>query len=143
MNFNRLIRSAIFPIVVIIVLILVAQTFIPFGGSTKTPKDSVGDYRAALASHSIYDAKIDQAKSKLTYHLKADLKKSYTTGVSQFDVRKVEDEIKASNPEAKVYVTSLPGPRLRIDVTGDDTGRHHECGDIGRDDPARQIYPYR
>ena len=109
MNFNRLIRSAIFPIVVIIVLILVAQTFIPFGGSTKTPKDSVGDYRAALASHSIYDAKIDQAKSKLTYHLKADLKKSYTTGVSQFDVRKVEDEIKASNPEAKVYVTSLPG----------------------------------
>ena len=109
MNFNRLIRSAIFPIVVIIVLILVAQTFIPFGGSSKVLTDGVGDYRAALANHTINDAKIDQAKNKLTYHLKGDPNKSISIGVNEFDTQKAIDEIKLSNPDAKVNVTSLPG----------------------------------
>src|SRR6266849_5311911 len=35
----------------------------------------------------------------------------------------------------------LPG--RRIDDASDHTGRHHECGNIGRDNPAREFHPNR
>src|SRR5258705_8463548 len=58
----------------------------------------------------------------------------------------IDDGLRAFDKHLRYLLGTLKRgqlPGLRIDVAGDHTGRHHECGDIGRDYPAREFHPNR